>query len=82
MTNKMRTAYTYIIAVGILNERERVVRDLIHKLNSLMIRCMVDAPLKNAAAMTVSRYFHTIGGDCIVNELYHTKSISNENSCR
>ena len=60
---------TYIVAVRVLNKRERVVRDLVHKLNTLVLRSVVDAALKHAAAMTVGRDFDAVGGNGIVDEL-------------
>lgn len=63
------TLETYIVAVWILDEGERIVRDLIHKLHPLVIRRVVDTPLEDAASMTVSRNFYTVCRDRVVDEL-------------
>jgi hypothetical protein len=52
-----------------LHEREGVVRDLVHKLDTLVVRGMVDATLEHATPMTVSGYLHTVRSDSIIDEL-------------
>jgi hypothetical protein len=65
---------THVVAIGILNECQRIVRDLINKLNALMIRSMIDATLKNTTAMSMSSDLDTVCCYCIVYELGMTKS--------
>ena len=60
---------TYIVAVRVLNKRERVVRDLVHKLNTLVLRSVVDAALKHAATVAVSGYLDAVGSDGVIDEL-------------
>jgi hypothetical protein len=60
---------THIVSVGVLNQREGVVRDLIHELDTLVIRGMVDATLQYTASVAVSGDFDTVSGDSIIDKL-------------
>ena len=64
-----RETCTHIVAVRILNERECVVRDLIHKLHALMLRGVVDAPLEYAATVAVGGNLDAVGRDSIIDKL-------------
>ena len=66
----------HVVAIRVLDERERVVRDLIHELNTLMIRRVVDAALEHAAPVPVRRHLHTVRSDGIVDELITMITIS------
>jgi hypothetical protein len=52
-----------------LDEGKRIVGDLIHKLNSLCLRRMINTTLQNAAAMAVGCNLDTIRSNSIVDEL-------------
>lgn len=60
---------TYVVAVWILDEGQRIVGDLIDELDALMVRRMVDAPLQNTTSMAMSRHLDTVGCHSVVNEL-------------
>ena len=60
---------THIVTVGILNERKGVEGDLVHELDSLVVRSMVNATLQNAGSMPVRGNFDTVGSDSVVDEL-------------
>lgn len=59
----------HIIAVGVLNKSQRVVRDLIHELNALLIGGVVDTSLENATAMAMSSNLNAVRGHRIVYKL-------------
>ena len=59
----------YIVAIGIRDEGERVEGDLVHELDALVVRCVVDAALEDAAAVAVSRNLNAVGRDGVVDEL-------------
>ena len=69
---------TYIVAVRILYESESIVSDLVDELDFLVIRCVINAALEDAAAMTVSGNFNTVGSNRIINELVENKSKKKE----
>jgi hypothetical protein len=52
-----------------LNEGEGIKGDLINELHALMIGCMINATLQDAASVSVSGNFDTVGGNGIVDEL-------------
>lgn len=54
---------------SVLNERERVVRDLGDELDALTLGRVVDAALEDAASVTVGRDFDAVCRDGVVNEL-------------
>lgn len=58
-----------IVSVGVLNQSEGVVRDFIHKLDTLMIRCMVDTSLQYTTSVAVGGDFDTISGNRIIDKL-------------
>lgn len=60
---------THIIPVGILNKSQRVVRDLIHELNALMIGGVVDTSLEYTTAMAMSSNLNAVRGHRIVYKL-------------
>ena len=60
---------THIVAIRVLNEREGVVRNLVDKLNPLMLGSMIYAPLEDAAPVPVGRDLHAVCGNCVVDEL-------------
>lgn len=60
---------THIVSIGILDQRESVVGDLIHELNALMIGGMVDASLENATPVAVRCNLDAISGDSIIDKL-------------
>ena len=60
---------TYIVAVRILNQRQRVVCDLIHELDALMIGGVIDTSLKNTTAVALSGDLDAVRGNCVVYEL-------------
>jgi hypothetical protein len=60
---------THIIAIWILNQGEGIVSNFGHKLLTLELRSMIDAPLKDTAAMTMGSNFDTVGRDSVINEL-------------
>lgn len=61
--------WTHIVAVRILYKRQGVIRDFCDKLNTLLLGCVVDTALENAATMPVGGNFDTVDGDGIINEL-------------
>ena len=61
--------YTHIVAVWVLYEREGVVGDLVHELDALVLRRMVDAALEHAATVAVSGDLDAVVRDGIVDEL-------------
>ena len=52
-----------------MDESQCIVSDLINELNALVIRCMVDAALKDTTAMTMSSNFNTVCSYGIIDEL-------------
>jgi len=58
-----------VVAVWILNEGKRVVRNFVDELDSLHLRGVINAPLQNAATMTMSSDLDTICCNGVVNEL-------------
>jgi hypothetical protein len=60
---------TNIVAVWVLDECERVVRDLSDELNPLRVRRVIDTPLQDTASMTVGGHLHAVSSDSIINEL-------------
>lgn len=46
-----------------------MIRDFRDKLNALLLGCVVDTALENAATVPVGGNFNTVDGDSIVNEL-------------
>ena len=60
---------THIIAVRILNKGQRVVGDLIHELNALMIGGVIDTSLEYTATMAVSGNLNTVRSYRVVYEL-------------
>ena len=60
---------TYVVAVRVLDKRERVVCDLVDKLHALVLRRMVNAALKDTAAVTVRRDLDAVRRDGVVDEL-------------
>jgi hypothetical protein len=69
----MTTTNTHVVAIGVLNECEGIVRDLIDEWDALMIRGMVGTSLKYAT-VTMSGNLNTVSGYSIVNKL--TKRIA------
>ena len=65
---------TYIVAVRVLYESESIVSDLVDELDFLVIRCVINTALEDAAAMTVSGNFNTVGSNRIINELVENES--------
>jgi len=60
---------THIVTVRILNEGESVESDLVNELHALMIGRVVNTTLQNAASVSVSGDFNTVGCNGIVDEL-------------
>jgi len=60
---------TYVVAVRVLDQSQRVVCDLIHELDALVIGGMIDTSLKNTTAVAVSGDLNAVRGDRVVNEL-------------
>lgn len=60
---------TYVVAIWVLNQSQRIVRDFIHELHALLVRRMVDAPLQDTAPVTVGRDLDAVGSYSIVDEL-------------
>lgn len=60
---------TNVVAVRVLNERQCVVSDFIHKLDPLVIRSMIDTTLQHAAPVAVGSDLYAVGSDCVVYEL-------------
>ena len=60
---------THIVTVRILNESEGVEGNLVDELHALMIGRVVNATLQNAASVSVSGDFDTVGSNRIVDEL-------------
>ena len=58
-----------IVAIWILNEGVRVIRNFVHKLDSLVIGRVVDAPLEDTATVPVGRHLDTVCRYRIVNKL-------------
>jgi hypothetical protein len=74
----MMQATPYIVAIWILDEGQRIIGDLIDKLDALMFRRMVDAPLQNATSMAVCRYLNAVSSHGIINELLKEQHVSND----
>jgi hypothetical protein len=68
-----RDKVTDIVAIRVLDEGECVVRDLVNKLDALLIRSVVDTALKDTAAVTVGRNLYAVGRDRVVDELLTVK---------
>ena len=60
---------THIVTVRILDEGEGVKGDLVNKLHALMIGGVVNTALQDAASVSVSGDFDTVGSNGIVDEL-------------
>jgi len=60
---------THIVTVRILDEGECVKGDLVNELHALMIGRVVNATLQDAASVSVSGDFDTVGSNGIVDEL-------------
>jgi hypothetical protein len=60
---------THIIAVRVLNKGQRVVGDLIHELNALMIGGMIDTSLEYTTAVAVSSNLNAVRGYRVVYKL-------------
>ena len=60
---------THIVTVRVLDEGERIEGDLVNELHALMIGRMVNTTLQDAASVSVSGDFDTVGGNGIVDEL-------------
>ena len=67
-------AESYIVAIGILDESESVIRDLIHKLCALHLRCVINASLQYATTMAVGCNLDTVGGNSVIDELAKRQS--------
>ncbi len=50
-------------------KRQGVIRDFRDELNALLLGCVVDTALENAATVPVSGNFDTVDSDGIINEL-------------
>ena len=60
---------THIVSIRILDQRESVISDLIHKLNTLVVGGVVNASLEHATPVAVSCDLDTISSDSIVDKL-------------
>ena len=60
---------THVVTIWILNQSERVIGDLVDELYTLMIGSVIDTTLQDAAPVSVSGNFDTIGGNSVVDEL-------------
>ena len=60
---------THVVTIRILNEGERVEGDLVNELHALMIGRMINTTLQDAASVSVSGDFDTVGSNGIVDEL-------------
>lgn len=60
---------TYVVAIGVLDQRQRVVCDLIHELDALVIGGMIDTSLKHTTAVAVSGDLNAVRGDRVVYKL-------------
>jgi hypothetical protein len=69
MSTKREVCGTYVVAIRILDQSKSIVRDLIDELNTLGLRGVVDAALKDTAAMAVGGYLNTVSGNGVVDEL-------------
>ena len=67
---------THVVTVRILNEGEGVVGDLVDELHALMIGRVVNTTLQDAASVSVSGDFDTIGSHSIIDELEMHQQIS------
>jgi hypothetical protein len=68
---------THVVAVRVLDERQRIISYLVHELDSLSLRRMINAPLEHAAPMTVRRNLDAVSCDRIIDKLH---KILNERS--
>jgi hypothetical protein len=59
----------HIIAVRILDKSQRVVRDLIHELNALMIGGVIDTSLEYTTPVAVCGHLNAVRSYRIVYEL-------------
>ena len=66
---KVEDILNNIVAIRVLNECERAISDLLDKLHALVVGCVVDATLQDAAAVTMSSDLNAILGDSVVDEL-------------
>ena len=62
--------YTHVVAVWVLYEREGVIGDLVHELNALMLRRMVNATLEDTATVAMSRDLDAVRRNGVVDKLY------------
>jgi len=60
---------THVVTVRILDESKCIVGDLVNELHALMIGRMVNTTLQDAASVSVSGDFDTVGSNGIVDEL-------------
>ena len=60
---------THIVTVRILDKGECVIGDLVNELHALMIGRVINATLQDAASVSVSGDFDTVGSNGIVDEL-------------
>ena len=59
----------HVVTVRILDEGERIIGYLVHELHALMIGCMINTTLQDAASVSVSGNLDTVGGNGVVDEL-------------
>jgi stalled ribosome alternative rescue factor ArfA len=64
-----RLTYDNVVSEGVLNERQSVVGDLGDELDPLRVGGVVDAPLEDAASVSVGGDLDAVSGDGVVDEL-------------
>lgn len=60
---------TDIIAIWVLNKCERIIRDFVDKLDTLVIGCVIYTTLQNATPVTMGRNLYAVSSHGIINEL-------------
>ena len=75
-----RQTHNDVVAEGVLDERQAVVGNLGDKLDALRVGGVVDAPLKDAAAVPVGGDLDAVGGDGVVDELRSGRRMSKVSS--
>ena len=66
---KVEDILNNIVAIRVLNERERVICNLLDKLHALVVACVVYATLQDPAAIILSSDLNAVLGDGVVDEL-------------
>ena len=59
----------HVVSVGVLNERQCIVSDLIDELDTLRLRSVIHTALEDTASVAMSGDLDTVGSNSVVDEL-------------